>query len=333
MLAASLGDPAGIGAEILLRLWREGAPCPFFLAADPELLAERARGLKLDVPLAEISEAGEAAGLFSRALPVLPIKSNTTGAIKAGVPSKDSGAMAWASLEAAYEQAASGAAAGLVTAPVSKEHLALAGFRWAGQTEWLAEKSKSSSLMMLAAPGLRTALATGHLPLAEVSGALAKMGADGLVKKLSLLAESLKRDFAISQPRLALAAFNPHAGENGLLGDEEKQLLIPAAEQARKAGLAVTNPLPADSLFMPTMRQTYDAVLCLYHDQALIALKTLDFERGVNISLGLPIIRTSPDHGAAFDLAGRKGGEPPSIKPLFHAMQLASEMASHRAKT
>lgn len=323
-LAVSLGDPAGIGPEVVGKCWdyrdRFGLQ-PFVAIGDPASLAS-----VWDGPIATIDDPQEADSAFDVGLPVLPIASHD-GHIP-GHPTVAGAHCSLDSLEAAVGLARSGSVAGVVTGPVSKQQLYAIGFTHPGQTEFVAERcgiSPSNVAMMLAGPTLRAVPVTTHLPLADVPAALSS----GLIEARGRSAlRGLQRSFGIADPRLAVAGLNPHAGEGGSLGHEELELIIPAIEALRADGWRVTGPHAADSMFHAAARSKYDAALCMYHDQALIPLKALHFEEGVNITLGLPIIRTSPDHGTAFDIAGQDCADP---RAMAAAIRLAARSAVHRA--
>jgi 4-hydroxythreonine-4-phosphate dehydrogenase len=322
-LAVSLGDPAGIGPEVVGKCWdhrdRFSLP-PFVAIGDPRSLAA-----VWDGPIAAIDDPREADSAFDVGLPILPMTS-----LEADLPGHPSVAGAHCSLDAlelAVGLARSGSAAAVVTGPVSKQQLYDIGFSHPGQTEFVAERcgvSPSNVAMMLAGPTLRTVPVTTHMPLSHVSNALSP----GLIEARGRAAlRGLQRDFGIDDPRLAVSGLNPHAGEGGSLGREEIELIIPAIEALRAEGWRVTGPHPADTMFHTAARANYDAALCMYHDQALIPLKALHFEDGVNITLGLPIVRTAPDHGTAFDIAGQDRADP---RAMAAAMRLAALCSSHR---
>lgn len=320
-----MGDPAGIGGELTLKAWLARDRCPPFLAIDdPERLAFLAKALELPVPIRIVASSDDATAIFPEALPVL-----AEPLIHAAIPGQPDPANAEAvigSIRKAVRMALDGDAAAVVTNPIHKKSLADAGFPHPGHTEFLAELTgRDRAIMMLACPALRVVPVTVHLPLAE---AIRRLDAETLVEAGRITAEALRRDFAIEAPRLSVAALNPHAGEDGLLGDEERRIIAPAVARLKQAGVTASGPHPADSLFHPRARTLYDAVLCLYHDQALIPLKTIDFDHGVDITLGLPIIRTSPDHGTAFDIAGLGVA---SAESLLSALCNASVMAANRA--
>lgn len=326
-LALTMGEPAGIGGEITLMAWRAGRGGPFFVVDDPARLRRLDDALGFGVPIAEISGPEEAAAAFSDALPVLPLA--VGAAVKAGQPDPAHASAVLKSIERAVALARQGKVAGIVTNPIHKKSLYGAGFRYPGHTEYLAALAEVSEapVMMLACPGLRVVPVTVHLPLAK---ALAALSTDLILHAGHVTAAALRRDFAIPAPRLAVAGLNPHAGEGGALGGEEIQIIAPAIAALRAEGLEVSGPAPADTLFHAGARERYDAALCMYHDQALIPLKTLDFEHGVNITLGLPFVRTSPDHGTAFGIAGRGEANPAS---LIAALETARAMATARAAT
>jgi 4-hydroxythreonine-4-phosphate dehydrogenase len=323
-LAVSLGDPAGIGPEVVGKCWdlRARFDLPSFVAiGDPRSLAA-----VWDGPIATIDDPREADSAFDVGLPILPIAS-----VEADLPGHPSVAGAHCSLDAlelAVGLARSGSAAAVVTGPVSKHQLYAIGFTHPGQTEFVAERcgvSPSNVAMMLAGPTLRTVPVTTHIPLADVINVLSP----SLIEARGRAAlRGLQRNFGIADPRLAVAGINPHAGEGGSLGREEIELIMPAIDALRAEGWRVTGPHPADTMFHAAARANYDAALCMYHDQALIPLKALHFEDGVNITLGLPIIRTAPDHGTAFDIAGQDRADP---RAMAAAIRVAAESAIHRA--
>ena len=320
-----MGEPAGIGGEIALAAWRslreEPGAAPFFLIDDPVRLAEQPGGADA---VAEIAAPEEAAERFRDRLPVLPIA--LPAKVTPGKPNPANAEAVIGAIERAVSLVQGGEAAAVVTNPIHKQVLYSAGFKFPGHTEYLAHLAggEVASVMMLACPGLRLVPVTVHLPLKEVAGALT---AEAIVHAGRVLDAALKRDFGIAAPRLAVAALNPHAGESGALGREEIEIIAPAVETLRRDGIEVWDPAPADTLFHAEARAKYDAVLCMYHDQALIPLKTVDFHSGVNVTLGLPFIRTSPDHGTAFDIAGQGKADPRS---LLAALRMASEMAGRR---
>ncbi|MGZ8313255.1 MAG: 4-hydroxythreonine-4-phosphate dehydrogenase PdxA [Allosphingosinicella sp.] len=304
-LAVSLGDPAGIGAEVIGKSWerRADAALPaFFAVGCVGALEAMWKG-----PVALIEDPAEANEAFRRALPVISVADATTppgGLDLLGARN------ALDALEMAVGLTRSGAASGLVTGPVSKSRLYSVGFVHPGQTEFVAERcgvAGDLTAMMLAGPTLRVIPVTTHIPLRDVPELLT---ADLIVAKGRAAIKGLQRQFGIEQPRIAVAGLNPHAGEDGTLGREEIDVIMPAIERLREEGHDVSGPYPPDIMFHERRRSRYDAALCMYHDQALIPLKTLHFDEGINVTLGLPIVRTSPDHGTAFDIAGRNMADP-----------------------
>jgi 4-hydroxythreonine-4-phosphate dehydrogenase len=326
-LAPTMGEPAGIGGELALKAWagRAGqAVPPFVVLDDPERLRALVKRIGLDVPVETIAHAGEAAAVFKRALPVLPTALDHP--VEPGKPDPANGAAVLSSIEQAVTLVQSGDCAAMVTNPIQKSALYQAGFGYPGHTEYLAALAGmvTEPVMMLAGGGLRVVPVTIHLPLRD---AIETLSTEMIVQCARVTAAALKDDFGVAEPRLALAALNPHAGEGGSLGTEEIEIIAPAATILKREGYTVIGPLPADTLFHAAARTRYDAVLCMYHDQALIPLKTVDFDTGVNITLGLPFVRTSPDHGTALDIAGTGKANPSS---LIAAMKTAVEMAGYR---
>lgn len=326
-LALTMGEPAGIGGEITLMAWRDrvtSAVPPFFVIDDPARLTALARAIGVDVPVRAIDEPSEAARVFAGALPVLaqvlprpPIP---------GRPDPANAPAVIAAVERAVMLVRNQQAGAVVTNPIQKETLYDAGFAYPGHTEFLGALAHvAHPVMMLACPELRVVPVTIHLSLVD---ALAALSTAAIVTCGRVTAAALTRDFGIARPRLAVAALNPHAGEAGAMGHEERDIIAPAVAALAAQGIDVSGPAPADTLFHVGARTRYDAVLCMYHDQALIPLKTLDFERGINITLGLPFIRTSPDHGTALDIAGRGVANPAS---LIAALMTAGAMAARRA--
>ena len=328
-LALTLGDPAGVGPEIIVKAWnelRKGGP-PFLVVGDYQALASAGGGAILKKVLAP----AEAMTAFGDALPVLDLPLRAP--VVAGQPSPAAAPAIVKWIETAVGLALSGSVAGVVTAPISKAPLYEAGFKFPGHTEFLGELTATERfegargpVMMLGAGCLRAALVTVHEPLAKAPGLLT---VDGIVNVGLVTAQALTRDFGIAKPRLAVAGLNPHAGEGGAIGREEAEIIAPAVRTLEDLGVDVTGPHPADTLFPETMRARFDAAICLYHDQALIPVKMLDFWGGVNVTLGLPIVRTSPDHGTAFDIAGRGLARADS---LIAAVRLADQIAQARAK-
>jgi len=325
-LALSMGEPAGVGPEIIALAWdqlkAEGAP--FVVIGDAAVMRAQGR------PVAPVLSVSDAATAFATAIPVLdqPLPAPVTP----GAPDiANAGTVAdW--IEQAVSLVLGGEASGLVTAPIAKAPMYASGFRFPGHTEFIAELTADvpmagtrGPVMMLTARDLRACLVTIHSPLAEVAELVTT---ERVCRTARVVNEAMKCDFGIARPRLALAGLNPHAGEGGSIGLEEIEVLLPAVRTLRGEGIDITDPRPADTLFHDEARKTYDAAICLYHDQALIPVKTLDFWGGVNVSLGLPIIRTSPDHGTGFDIAGQGVARPDS---LIAALRIAAQMAEARA--
>jgi 4-hydroxythreonine-4-phosphate dehydrogenase len=326
-LALTMGEPAGVGGELALALWLrrdEDALPPYVSIDDPARLSALAGSLGWDVPVREIGAPEEAVGVFPHALPVLA-QCLAVPAV-AGRPDPANGKAVIASIDRAVELVRAGRAAAVVTNPIQKSSLYAAGFTHPGHTEYLAHLAglTEEPVMLLEGGGLRVVLATIHIALADVARTLT---ADAIVHVGRVTASALKRDFGIAEPRIAVAALNPHAGENGAMGREDIEIVAPAVARLQAAGIHATGPHPSDTLFHERARARYDAVLCQYHDQGLIPLKTLDFDTGVNITLGLPFVRTSPDHGTALDLAGTGRANPASLRA---AMRAAASIAARR---
>ncbi len=324
-LAVAMGDPAGVGPEIVAKSWAvrdlRSLP-PFALVGDPAAVRRVWSG-----PIETVRDVSEAGGVFARALPVLPVAA--AGSITLGTPDIAGARAALDALERSIALVQAGEAGALVTAPVSKAQLYGIGFNHPGQTEFVADRCgvpAEDAVMMLAGPSLRVVPMTVHVPLAEVASLLS---VELLVAKARVTARGLMRDFGIAAPRLAFAGFNPHAGESGTIGREEIDILSPAIAQLRGEGIDATGPFAADTLFHARARAGYDAVLCCYHDQALVPIKTLHFDEGVNITLGLPIVRTSPDHGTAFGIAGKDQAHPGA---MIAAIAMAGQAADRRAR-
>ncbi len=318
MLALTMGDPAGIGGELTVQAWRalRGSGPAFAAIDDPARLH--------GVPVRVVGSMAEAAGVFAEALPVLPIELAAPPVL--GRPDGANAAATIASIERAVRLAQAHEATAVVTNPISKAVLYGAGFLHPGHTEFLAALTGCAHpVMMLANDFLRVVPVTVHVGLRT---ALDSLATDTIIAASRIAATALRTLFGIAAPRLAMAGLNPHAGEGGAMGDEEARLIAPAIAALRAEGIAVTGPHPPDTMFTPAARAGYDAAVCMYHDQALIPLKTLDMASGVNITLGLPIIRTSPDHGTAFDIAGQGRADPAS---LIAALRLAATLAERRS--
>lgn len=329
-LALTLGDPAGVGPEIVVKAWQalRGEALSFFAVGDFGTLAAASTGGA--GVLQRIHAPSEATAVFPHALPVLDLPTPTLVAPGRPDPTAAPSVIRW--IETAVELALQGEVGGVVTAPIAKAPLYAAGFKFPGHTEFLGELTAAAPhagargpIMMLTAQDLRVTLVTVHAPLARVPGLLST---EAIVHAGLVTAQALRRDFGVAAPRLAVAGLNPHAGESGGIGREEIEIVEPAVRALREQGVDATGPHPADSLFPEEMRARYDAALCLYHDQALIPVKMLDFWGGVNVSLGLPIVRTSPDHGTAFDIAGRGVARADS---LIAAIRLADAIVQRRA--
>ena len=325
-LALTSGEPAGIGPDITLKAWLRrdelGLPA-FYWLGDAAALDARAKALGWNVRLAEVRPE-EAYGTFAQALPV--VSTGHTATAQPGHPDDSSAAVAMASIRQAVTDVTTGRAGALVTNPIAKHVLYRAGFRHPGHTEYLAELAATSNstpqpVMMLWSPALAVVPVTIHVSLHE---ALTQLSSELIATTARIVAAGLKSHFGIARPRLAVSGLNPHAGEDGSLGTEEQTIVAPAVDMLCREGFDVRGPLPADTMFHEAARRTYDCAICMYHDQALIPIKTLAFEDAVNVTLGLPFIRTSPDHGTAFDIAGTGKANPAS---LIAALRLAARMA------
>lgn len=323
-LALTMGDPAGIGPEITVKAWetfRNDPTSVFFVIGDP--------GLYKNAAVIDRPEAAK--NVFTDGLPILPIK---CGPVSPGHPDVGANQAVIKSIGWAVELALDRRAAAVVTNPISKEILYRTEFKHPGHTEFLAELTKDGEppysrgpMMMLSAKNLRVALVTIHTPLHKVVNQITQ---DKIIEAAKILDGALRIDFGLKNPRIALAGLNPHAGENGSIGREEIEILNPAASHLRELKINITDAKSADTLFHEEARTNYDAALCMYHDQGLIPVKTLDFHGGVNTTLGLPIVRTSPDHGTAFDIAGKGVARPDS---LIQAIKAARHIADQREKT
>jgi 4-hydroxythreonine-4-phosphate dehydrogenase len=332
-LAVTLGEPAGIGPDITLAAWRRRAELalpPFYVLADPACLKNRAERLGFDVPI-ELVQPGEASAAFGRALPVVELGQRVTA--QPGRPDATSAPAAIASIDRAVADVIAGRAAAVVTNPIAKNVLYKSGFTDPGHTEYLAKLSFEQTgepawpVMMLWSPELAVVPVTIHLPLKLVPERLTR---DLVFETGRVVARDMVERFGIARPRLAVAGLNPHAGEEGTLGDEDGSVVAPAIERLVADGIDARGPLSADTMFHEAARRTYDVALCMYHDQALIPIKTLAFDHGVNVTLGLPFIRTSPDHGTAFDIAGSGKANPAS---LIAALKLAARLSTKQHDT
>lgn len=327
-LALTLGEPAGIGPELTLLVWKRRAELtipPFYAVAEPDFLARLAERLGLAVPIVEVSPAA-AASTFARALPVVELGLPITAV--PGRPDASSGPAAIASIRRAVADVIAKRASAVVTNPVAKTVLYRSGFAEPGHTEYLAKLTEEATgvpvqaVMMLWSPELAVVPVTIHLPLREVP---ARLTIDLIVNTARISARGLRDRFGIARPRLVVAGLNPHAGEAGALGGEDHAIVAPAVAQLRADGIDARGPIAADTLFHSAARATYDAAVCMYHDQALIPIKTLAFDHAVNVTLGLPFVRTSPDHGTAFDIAGSGRADPSS---LAAALRLAGRLST-----
>jgi 4-hydroxythreonine-4-phosphate dehydrogenase len=322
-IALTMGDPAGIGMELALSAWRLRA-APFFLLADPQAVSRVDRGLGLATPI-ETTTPERAAEAFAHALPVVPLEARVDAA--PGRPDPANAPAILESIERAVGYARQGAARAIVTNPIAKKTLYDAGFRHPGHTEYLGELAKAwggpaTPVMMIWSQLLAVVPVTIHIPLSAVPGALTR----GLIEATARIVDrDLRARFKLARPRIAVAGLNPHAGEGGAMGREEIEIIAPAVETLREEGLEIFGPLPADTMFHARARARYDVALTMYHDQGLIPAKTLAFDEGVNVTLGLPFVRTSPDHGTAFDIAGRGLADPTS---LISALDLAARLSA-----
>ncbi|WP_245408271.1 4-hydroxythreonine-4-phosphate dehydrogenase PdxA [Zhengella mangrovi] len=330
-LAVSGGDPAGIGLEIAARAWlgRQDHALPaFYLIGDSAALGSRARQCGFTLPVKVIGGPEEAPATFSSALPVIEIRS--AAPVQAGCPDPAHASMIVGAIDRAVQDTTAGKAAGVVTLPIAKKPLYEAGFSFPGHTEYLASLAEQATgqpvrpVMMLAGPKLRSVPVTIHIALSDVPAALTP---DLLEDTLRITARDLQSRFGLARPRLAVAGLNPHAGEGGSMGREEIEVIGPVLDRLRAEGLDIAGPLPADTMFHERARANYDVAVCMYHDQALIPAKALGFDDAVNVTLGLPFIRTSPDHGTAFDIAGKGLARPDSF---IAALRMAAEMAAQQ---
>jgi 4-hydroxythreonine-4-phosphate dehydrogenase len=327
-IALTLGEPAGIGPDLAVAIWhrrRELNLPPFYIVADEKFLRRRAAGLRLDVPIAAVTPSSALAA-FASALPVVGLDVSVTA--EPGRPDGTSARAAIASIRRAVGDVLAGKAAAIVTNPIAKNVLYKSGFAEPGHTEFLASLVQEATgetrrpVMMLWSPELAVVPVTIHLPLREI---FEHLSTDLIVETGRIVAHDLSRRFRLPHPRLVVAGLNPHAGEDGMLGEEDRAIVAPAVACLLAEGIDAKGPLPADTLFHKDARARYDAALCMYHDQALIPIKTLAFDHAVNVTLGLPFVRTSPDHGTAFDIAGKGVADPTS---LLAALRLAVRLAS-----
>jgi 4-hydroxythreonine-4-phosphate dehydrogenase len=325
-----MGEPAGIGGEIILKAWgqRSGTD-PFFIIDDPERLKKINNLTKNEIPIQIINTPSEAPEVFSKALPVLPIKS-VSPLIAPVIPGQPDTANAKAvigSIEFAVRLVLEKKVDAIVTNPIHKKTLYESGFSYPGHTEFLAFLAKLNTppVMMLASNDLKVVPVTIHQSLRD---AIDTLNIESIIKVSRITESSLRQDFGISNPRLAVAGLNPHAGENGTMGNEEIDIIIPAIDELRKIGIDVFGPVSPDTLFTKQSRENYDAAICMYHDQALIPIKSIAFERAVNVTLGLPFVRTSPDHGTAFDIVNTGKADENN---LLAAIKMAGIMCRNRS--
>lgn len=332
-LALTLGEPAGIGPDLALTIWQRRAELdlpPFYMIAEPDFLGRRAAQLGLRIPIERATPAS-AAAIFRSALPVAALSLSIT--TEPGKPDSSSAPAAIAAIRRGVADVMAGSAAAIVTNPVAKNVLYNSGFAEPGHTEFLARLVQEISgktlrpVMMLWSPELAVVPVTIHLPLREI---FKQLSIELVVETGRIVARDLHRRFGLARPRLAIAGLNPHAGEAGTLGEEDRTIVAPAVAALTADGVDARGPLPADSMFHEAARRGYDAALCMYHDQALIPIKTLAFDHAVNVTLGLPFVRTSPDHGTAFDIAGTGAADPTS---LIAALRLAARLAGSSAST
>jgi 4-hydroxythreonine-4-phosphate dehydrogenase len=327
-LAVTMGEPAGIGGELVLKCWRRRRTehkSPFFVIDSPARISSLNDKLGLDVPIREVGSASDVEANFENGLPVIPIDIPTP--VEPGCPDPANSSAVMRSIDIAVAAVRNGDATAVVTNPIHKATLVQSGFTYPGHTEYLGALSGiAKPVMMLVGEDLRVVPVTVHVSLKD---AIIALTPDAIIHAGKVSAAALASSFGIEHPRLVVAALNPHAGEDNLFGDEEQTIIKPAIQTLRNDGIEVWGPAPADSLFHAAARSTYDAAICMYHDQALIPLKTIDFAGGVNVTLGLPFVRTSPDHGTAFDIAGKGIADENS---MLAAMLLASEIAHQRTK-
>lgn len=330
-LAVTLGEPAGIGPDVALMAWRDRAAHrlpPFYVVGDPGLMEARAARLGIGVPIVEALPE-ETAETYPFGLPVVALEGSVPD--RPGEPTPATADLVVEAIRTSVEHVRVGRARAVVTNPIAKSVLAAAGFSHPGHTEFLGELARtfragpSRPVMMIWSRELAVVPVTIHMPLADVPGRLTEAL---IVETGAVVAHDLRTRFGMAAPRLAVCGLNPHAGEDGLLGSEDAAIIAPAVAELNRLGIAATGPHPADTLFHPAARATYDVALGMYHDQVLVPVKTLAFETGVNVTLGLPFIRTSPDHGTAFSLAGTGKASPSS---LIEAIALAGRLAAPQA--
>ncbi|MEZ5756821.1 MAG: 4-hydroxythreonine-4-phosphate dehydrogenase PdxA [Emcibacteraceae bacterium] len=329
-IAVSIGEPSGIGPEVILKSWykrQEFSIAPFFVIGSAELLKKQASALNLNIPITPISSPRQAVHIFSNSLPVLDL--NFRSDYQFGHPHHDTAEMVIASIDKAVELIISGQARAMATAPIHKAALYSAGFECPGHTEYLAKLSTSHTgeeyhpVMMLASEQLCVVPLTIHVALKDVPALITHQL---LVRTIRTIHEGMKKFFNLDYPAIAVSGLNPHAGEDGTMGIEEREIIGPAINALKKQGIRLNGPMPADTMFHKSARAKYDVALCMYHDQALIPIKTIDFDAGVNVTLGLPIVRTSPDHGTALNIAGQGLANPTS---MINSLKLADRMSKY----
>jgi len=327
-LALTLGESAGIGPDLAIHLWRRRAELrlpPFYLIGQSEFIKRRAHLLGVDIAVSAVTPS-QAIECFQRALPIMPLDTAVTA--MPGKPDASSAPAAIESIRRAVADVLAGRAAAIVTNPVAKNVLYRSGFAEPGHTEFLAKLAQEATgtatrpVMMLSSPELAVVPVTIHLPLKDVA---TQLTSELITDTGRIAARDLTRRFGISRPRLAIAGLNPHAGEEGALGAEDSAIVAPAVKRLQDEGIDAVGPMPADTMFHARARAAYDVALCMYHDQALIPIKTLAFDHAVNVTLGLPFVRTSPDHGTAFDIAGKGTADPSS---LIAALTLAARLSA-----
>lgn len=329
-IAVTIGEPSGISVEVILKTWfkrQEFDLKPFFVIGSPDILQKQAAHFDIHVPISTITTPRQAIHVFENTLPVIDINQGSTFTFGVAVP--DTTQMVIRSIDKAVEYILAGEARAMATAPIHKAALYDAGFTSPGHTEYLGslcEKHSSDKchpVMMLASEELCVVPLTIHTALKDVPGLITHKL---LIKTIGTIHEGMKKYFGLDAPKIAVSGLNPHAGENNSMGTEDSQIIAPAIEALKKQGLRVTGPMPADTMFHKAARAKYDVALCMYHDQALIPIKTIDFDAGVNVTLGLPIVRTSPDHGTALDIAGKGLANPTS---MINSIKLADRMSKH----
>lgn len=329
-IAVTMGEPAGVGVEIALKSWlkyeQQNLP-PFFLLADPGHVRAMAATIQDAPAIVEIDEPEQTRHAIAQGLPVLPIQ--LSAPVTPGRPDRENARHVIEAIDHAVAYAKLGAVSAVVTAPIQKSALYAIGFSFPGHTEYLAHLCGISTepVMLLASPGIRAVPVTIHVSLRE---ALEQLNEDIIVRQAEITAQALTSDFGLDHPHIAVAGLNPHAGEGGDIGREDIDIVAPAIQRLKDAGYNVSGPHPPDSMFHAKMRETYDVALCMYHDQALIPVKALGFDIGINVTLGLPIVRTSPDHGTALALAGTGRANPAS---MISAIGTAGTIALRRSQT